>query len=767
MEIAAGVVLVLVAGAFVGNLYASRRRATPGPSVTQALSRRLDGREGSLSPAAGHDLFGVLADRVRTRPSTRDGIWSSLAGRVEAAGWRPRLAPDVELKEFTLRWGNDYAVIANPRAQLHYRLEPGEIELVKLMDGTRTVKEIVLERFRESGDLELSGVADLVRELREGGFLSEPFVDVTAAVGNALDPAPLARRKAREFVKTLSIDWRGAHRLVEWFYRNGLRVFFVPWVSVPVGLVALGGLAAFVSVYRSGRFSLSGDDAVAATFILLALNYVLTFVHELAHALVLVRHGRRVKSAGFMIYFGSPAFFVDASDALMLGRRQRIAQAFAGPYAELVIAGAASIAVWALPGSPPAAILYKFALLNYFVIFLNLVPLLELDGYFILSDAIQVPDLRPRSLRFIQHDVWRKLRRLERFSRQEIGLGLYAVLGIAFTVLSLYWAAFFWEEVFGGLIRSLWNGGVGTRVLLLALALFVAGPLIRGAISLLRVLVGKGKAIVRAVAFRLQTGWRVEAAAMIDALPVFDDLPEDVLSDLAGRVRLRTYPAGKPVVRQGDRPEAFYVVRRGTLQVLEEDPEAGTERVLRTLGRGESFGELGLLDRAPRTASVRPVEDAQLFEVDGSTFDRLLARNINAPEFAPTLQAAAEVRKIPAFASLGADDLADVVEHGTWLNVGPGEVLIRQGEAGDAFYGLSSGRVEVLEDDRPIGTMGPGEHFGELALLADTPRTATVIARTPGRVFRLDRDAFDRVIASAFRRGTLNPGAAIDRTWQH
>ena len=47
---------------------------------------------------------------------------------------------------------------------------------------------------------------------------------------------------------------------------------------------------------------------------------------------------------------------------------------------------------------PSPALLYKFALINYFVIFLNLIPLLELDGYWILTDLIQVPDLRPRSL---------------------------------------------------------------------------------------------------------------------------------------------------------------------------------------------------------------------------------------------------------------------------------------------------------------------------------------------------------------------------------
>jgi CRP-like cAMP-binding protein/Zn-dependent protease len=694
-------------------------------------------------------------------------LWDSLSVKVDPALFHPQLAPDIEVKEFTLRWGNDYTMIANPRELLHYRLEPGEAEFLPLMDGSRTVKEIVVDRFRESGDMELSMVADLVRQLREGNFLTTPYIDVPATVRRALAGEGAARTKAREFTRTLSIDWRGANRLVEWFYRNLLRWFFVPWVTVLTFVAAIAGGLACWSLYLSGRFSISGESAAAESLILLAMSYFLTFMHELGHAVVLSHYGRRVKSAGFQIYFGSPAFFVESSDGLMLDRGQRMVQSFGGPYTELVIAGAASAFAWAFPDSPISPVLYKFAILNYFVIFLNLVPLLELDGYYILSDLIQVPDLRPRSLQFVRYDVWHKIRHGERFTKQEVGLGLYAVLGIAFTILSLYWSIYFWEEIFGGLVSSLWGGGPIGRLLLVLLALFLIGPVIRGGITLARSLFRKLRNLWRAARFRLQAKWRIEAAELIDALPIFEDLPEDVLSDLAGRVQLRGFPAGKSVFRQGDRPEAFYIVRRGVLHVIEEDPETGKERVLRTLGRGESFGELGLVDRSARSATVRAVEDSQLFEVDEATFDRLLADMVNVPEFAPTLQAVAELRQLPAFASLGADDLAEVLAHGAWVNVAPGEIVIEQGEEGDAFYAVRSGQFDALEDGELRRTMGPGAHFGEVALLMDIPRTATVVARTPARVFRLDREGFERAIAGAFRRGTLNPAASIGRTWQH
>ncbi|HEX9716949.1 MAG TPA: cyclic nucleotide-binding domain-containing protein [Actinomycetota bacterium] len=713
-------------------------------------------------------LWRTLSDRVAAQPSDGEGgLWDNLAVKVDPAEFRPKLAPDVEVKQFSLRWGNDYAVVANPRDLLHYRLEPGEVEILSLMDGSRTVREIVVERFRESGDLELSGVADLVRQLRVGNFLETRFVDSDAIVRRALNPGSTGQRKAREFVRTLSVDWSGAHRMVAWCYRNGLRWFFKRSVAWLVGLVAIVGFFAFIAVYRSGRFGIGGESAAAASLVILVLNYALTFTHELAHATVLVHYGRRVKSAGFMIYFGAPAFFVDSSDGLMMERRQRIVQSFAGPYAELIIAGAAAAIVWAFPGSVVAPLLYKFAVLNYFVIFLNLVPLLELDGYWILSDLIQVPDLRPMSLQFIRYDLWRKLRARARFSKQEIGLGLYGTLGVVFTIFAFATSFYFWREIFGSLVTKLWNGGVVGRVLLLALAAFVTGPLLRGLIELVRALLRKLRAVWEQVRFRLETSWRVEAATLIDRLPILEDLPEDVLSDLAGRVRLRTFPAGKPVVRQGDRAQAFYVVRRGRLQVVEEDRQTGDRRVLRVLGPGESFGELALTEAAPRSATVEAIEDAQLFEIDKSTFERLLADMVHVPEFAPTLEAVTELRALPAFAALEPDELSKVLEHGGWVNMAPGEPIVEQGQAADAFYAIGSGQVEVHEDGTLVRTLGPGAHFGEIALLKHVRRTASVVARTPVRAFRLDRDGFDGLMAGAFRKETLKPSSGAERTWQH
>lgn len=712
-------------------------------------------------------MYEAIGARSRGDGATRlGGVWSDLAGRVDPARFRPKLAADVELKQFHPRLGNAYAMIANPRDLVHFRLEADEMEIVRLMDGSRTVKDLVVERFQDSGEIELDPVVELVRELQEGGFLDPVPIDVEAAVRRARNPSRI-RTKLREFLKTLSIEWAGAERLVVFLYRYGIRWFFTAPAIVLGTIVSAIGLWAFVSLVGGGQFSLTGHSLAGEFLILLALNYGLTFLHELGHAVVLVHYGRRVKSAGFMIYFGSPAFFIESSEVLMLEPRKRIVQAAAGPFAELMLAGAASIFAFAFPGAPISGVLYKFAVLNYFVLTMNLIPLIELDGYFILADLIQVPNLRPRAVTFVRYDLLQKIRDREPWRRVEIGLVLYGVLGIAFGLFSLYSGFFFWREIFGSLIADMWRGGPITQLTLVALGVLVAGPIVRGGLALLRTLGRRVRGGWRAIRFKLEQPWRVEAAELIDALPLFEEVPVEALNELAGRVRLRSMAPGQPVVRQGDRPDAFYVVRHGFLEVIEEDPETGNERVLATLERGESFGELGLVEQAPRAATVRAAEQAEIFQVDKGTFDQLLAEMAHVPDFAPTLQAAAELRSLPPFAHLDQAGITELREHGSWVSIAPSESVVEEGEIGDAFYAIASGQVEVVRNGTRIRTLGPGSFFGEVALLLDVPRTATVRALTAVRAFRLDREGFDRLVGDAFRRGTLNPHVVESREQRH
>ena len=713
-------------------------------------------------------LWEQLDQDVATAPIAERDVWQALDQRLDVARFTPQVADYVEVRRFTPARSESYAIAANRRDLVYYRLSTTEADTMEAMDGTRTVADLVVDHMRDSGDLDVAGVAELVRLLLQGDFLTQAYVDVPGMLDAALHPRPRWREKLSEFAKTLSIEWSGAERLVRWLYRYLLRRLFNPAGGAATLAVALVGLAGFVTVLTSHRFHLNTLSVGLGFVLLFVLNLAIIFIHELGHATVLVRYGRRIKSAGFRIYFGSPAFFIESSDALMLDRRQRIIQAFAGPYFEFVAAGVASLFLWLFPHSSVAPILFRFCVLNYFVLILNLVPLLELDGYWILSDALQMPDLRPRSLAFTRHELGRKLLHREHFTRSEVGLALYGTVGVIFTIFCFATSYFFWRRTFGGLLSRLVHGGPIGIVLLLILASFLAGPVIRAVVAAGESIGRSLRSRLQALRFRAQRTWRIEAATMLDSQAVYEDLPTEVLNEIAGRVQLNSVGPFRTVVHQGERADAYYLVRRGELEIVEEDRASGAARLLRRLGPGDAFGEMGLAAGAARNATVRTTSAAELFVIDKGVFERFLADYLVLPDVAPTLGHLDELAALPSFAHLGTEDLARLAKEGEWVNLAPGATLMEQGEPGTTFYALGTGQVEIVQDGHRVQERGPGEHVGELALLLDAPRNATVRALTPVRAFCLGRTGFDRLIRMAFAgAGNLRPNVALERAWDH
>jgi CRP-like cAMP-binding protein len=100
------------------------------------------------------------------------------------------------------------------------------------------------------------------------------------------------------------------------------------------------------------------------------------------------------------------------------------------------------------------------------------------------------------------------------------------------------------------------------------------------------------------------------------------------------------------------------------------------------------------------------------------------------------------LRSLPLFAELPAPAIEGLAAALTPIHLAPDAVLIRQGDQGDAYYAIASGELDVLDDGHFLRRCGRGEGVGEIALLRDIPRTATVIAHSAATVYELHRDLF-------------------------
>ena len=104
--------------------------------------------------------------------------------------------------------------------------------------------------------------------------------------------------------------------------------------------------------------------------------------------------------------------------------------------------------------------------------------------------------------------------------------------------------------------------------------------------------------------------------------------------------------------------------------------------------------------------------------------------------------------RVPLFEGLSKKQLSRVSSLMTSLELPSGKVLARQGEAGHEFVILLEGEVEVVRDDKVIAVRGPGDYIGEIALLDNRPRTATVTAKTNVVVEVLNRVEFASLLAN-------------------
>jgi CRP/FNR family transcriptional regulator, cyclic AMP receptor protein len=106
------------------------------------------------------------------------------------------------------------------------------------------------------------------------------------------------------------------------------------------------------------------------------------------------------------------------------------------------------------------------------------------------------------------------------------------------------------------------------------------------------------------------------------------------------------------------------------------------------------------------------------------------------------------LKRVPLFAGCSKAELRELALVADELDLREGRTLVREGQAGREFFVLVEGSVRVSRKGRKLNDLGPGDWFGEIALLANTPRTATVTATSPIRVLVVTDRSFRRVVES-------------------
>jgi len=238
----------------------------------------------------------------------------------------------------------------------------------------------------------------------------------------------------------------------------------------------------------------------------------------------------------------------------------------------------------------------------------------------------------------------------------------------------------------------------------------------------------------------------------VPPIPLFSDLPHEAFARLLSEVNLLRVRPGQVVLQQGDPGLAFYVLARGEVEVVRQNPDQ-PELQLAKLADGAIFGEMALVSAQPRSATVRATTDADLLEIDA---EALTAAASAVPTIAAALERFTRERLLgnlmatsPLFRPLDRKQRLDLVRRFSAHDVSAGTAIIEEGSPGRGLYLLLHGQADVSKRDGDekvlLATLGPTDAFGEISLLGEEPTTATVRAATQCTVLFLSRELFQKL----------------------
>uniref|UniRef100_A0A060T9H9 cAMP-dependent protein kinase regulatory subunit n=1 Tax=Blastobotrys adeninivorans TaxID=409370 RepID=A0A060T9H9_BLAAD len=218
---------------------------------------------------------------------------------------------------------------------------------------------------------------------------------------------------------------------------------------------------------------------------------------------------------------------------------------------------------------------------------------------------------------------------------------------------------------------------------------------------------------------------------------LFANLDDDERDIVLGSLQERTFEKGSYIIKQGDEGDYFYVVESGSVNYYKDN------EFVNSSGAGSSFGELALMYNAPRAASVVANSDCVLWALDRLTFKRIVLDTTSRKR----QKYEKFLREVPVLSSLNSYELSRIADALDSEVYEPGQAVIREGDHGDNFYLIESGTAEVTRKDQgKVKELKEGDYFGEVALLNDLPRQATVSASNKLRVATLGKSGFQRLL---------------------
>jgi putative peptide zinc metalloprotease protein len=350
---------------------------------------------------------------------------------LATARYRPRRIDHWNLQEQRRADGEIVYVLKDEDRGRYFSLSERGRWLWDRLDGTITIRDLLMDYRHRFGEAGAGLVYPLLARLQRYHFVSVPGRHERQEGTRQVTGAGIAAAAHR--ILTAQYTVKRFDDLLTTLYRRVGRFSYTRPAQALWLLVTLVGGAAFLYLWTGNRVDLASRGSLGWLVpVLVALGWVIHVpIHEMQHALTAKHYGREVRRAGAGWYWFAPMFWTDTSDIWLENRRRRMAVSFAGPYSNVIMGGAVSLVVLALPDSLLRSALFDITLVLYVGFLTAFNPLMEYDGYYMLEDFLDTSHLRQKAMGFLALDFLPKLR-AGTLSRAEKGYALFGLCAIAY-----------------------------------------------------------------------------------------------------------------------------------------------------------------------------------------------------------------------------------------------------------------------------------------------------------------------------------------------
>lgn len=364
---------------------------------------------------------------------------------------RPTRIPGVISVQRSLADGTEVTTLKDPARAAYYRLTPEGYYIWQQLDGEHTLRDIALGYLTTFKSFAPQAIADTISGLAAAGFVQMPSLTVKTP-GDTVKPSRLDRMTA------------GARAIMEWetslpdpdralgrIYSGGVRWIYTRLGQIILALLFVSGLGVFLTHFSQARNAhITGAWIILSLFLTYGFSVV---IHELGHGFTVKAFGYQVSRAGVGWYWFGPIAFVDTSDMWMAPRKEGILVSLGGPYTSALVGSVSAIGAVLLGPTLPAAVLWQLSFFSFYVTLLNLNPLMELDGYYVLIDWLERPNLRRNCLAWLGNELPRAIRNRRELAAHRIEV-LYGLGAIVYILFSSYLMLAVYRPVIQGWLHA-------------------------------------------------------------------------------------------------------------------------------------------------------------------------------------------------------------------------------------------------------------------------------------------------------------------------